>query len=280
MDAIKTINQPKMKKIILATILLVQIVTASAQTARHFVLNMTADSASTLTCYLADKPNERAVVCCPGGGYSHLAIDHEGHAWAPFFNQQGINFFVLKYRMPNGDRQRPISDALKAMRTVRDSASAWGVNPHDVGIMGFSAGGHLASTVCTHADSAARPDFAILFYPVITMGQGTHYGSKTNLLGKDADEETVREYSNELQVKTQVTPPAVILLANDDKGVPPLENGVAYYSAMHRAGNNCAIYVYSSGGHGFGFRTSFPYHQQMMVDLQAWLELLPYGSEK
>lgn len=115
-----------------------------------------------------------------------MAIDHEGHDWAPYFNEKGIAYFVLKYRMPNGDRSIPMGDACQAMRMVRDSAAVWGINPMDVGIMGFSAGGHLASTVSTHAEFDARPNFSILFYPVISMDKKvSHHGSCENFLGKD-----------------------------------------------------------------------------------------------
>ncbi len=120
----------------------------------------------------------RAVVACPGGGYSHLAFEHEGCDWAPYFNKQGIALIVLKYRMPNGDRTLPISDAEAAMKLVRDSANVWNLNPNDIGIMGSSAGGHLASTIATHAKPELRPNFQILFYPVITMDKSyTHRGS-------------------------------------------------------------------------------------------------------
>ena len=111
----------------------------------------------------------RPVVACPGGGYSHLAVDHEGYGWAPYFNKQGIALIVLKYRLPKGDRTLPFSDAEAAMKIVRDSADVWNLNPNDIGIMGSSAGGHLASTIATHAKPELRPNFQILFYPVITM---------------------------------------------------------------------------------------------------------------
>lgn len=251
------------------------VILSSAQTARKFTLELTPDGASTLTCYLADHPSGRAVVDCPGGGYVHLAMDHEGYDWADYFNRQGISFFVLKYRMPHGDRTLPVSDAEEAMRLVRDSADRWQISRYDVGIMGFSAGGHLASTVSTHAAFDARPDFSILFYPVITMGQGTHGGSKVNFLGTNPDEKLVDEFSNERQVRVHLTPPAVILLANDDNVVPPVENGVAYYSAMRKAGNDCSLYIYPTGGHGFGFRPSFTYHEQMLKDLTTWLQTHP-----
>ena len=154
------------------------------------VVSTDANDQAELTVYLpnAKKATGRAVVCCPGGGYSHLAMDKEGHQWAPFFNTQGIAFIVLKYRMPHGDRMVPISDAEEAVRTVRRNASEWHINPDDVGIMGFSAGGHLASTIATHSKGDAAPNFQILFYPVITMDPGfTHKGSHDNFLGTASD---------------------------------------------------------------------------------------------
>lgn len=125
----------------------------------------------------------RAVVICPGGGYEHLAMGHEGYDWGPFFNDMGIAAVVLKYRMPHGNPEVPVSDAEEAMRLVRRNAAKWKINPADVGIMGFSAGGHLASTIATHSTGDALPDFQILFYPVITMLQGyAHQGSRDNLI--------------------------------------------------------------------------------------------------
>ena len=255
--------------------------TALAQTARKFTLSNSSDGASTLTCYLPDHPSGRAVVDCPGGGYSHLAMDSEGHNWASFFNEKGIAFFVLKYRMPNGDRTIPMGDAYQAMRTVRDSAAQWKINPDDVGIMGFSAGGHLASTVSTHAPYEVRPDFSILMYTVISMDERiTHKGSCVNFLGEgQKDKNLVKEYSNDKQVKRHLTPPAVIIFANDDRAVPPVTNGVAYYSAMRNAGNDCSMFCYPKGGHGFGFRTGFAFHEQMLNDLSNWLQYLKAPKE-
>lgn len=263
------------KRNILSGFLLLIALSSAAQTARKFVLNITPDGASSLTCYLPAHPSGRAVVDCPGGGYTHLAIDNEGYQWADFFNHRGISYFVLKYRMPHGDRTLPISDAEQAMKIVRDSSARWQIDPYDVGIMGFSAGGHLASTLSTHAGYDVRPDFSILFYPVITMGKGCHQGSRDNFLGESPDERLVEDFSNDRQVRVHQTPPAVVFLANDDGGVPPVQNGVAYYSAMRNAGNDCALYVYPTGGHGFGFRTTFPYHDQMLDDLSSWLATHP-----
>ena len=125
--------------------------TVQAQTARKFTVNITPDGQASMVAYLPTEPTGRAIVDCPGGGYTHLATLHEGHDWAEWFNSQGIAFFVLSYRFPEGDRTRPLGDAQQAIRTVRDSAVVWGINPYDVGIMGFSAGGHLASAVSTHS---------------------------------------------------------------------------------------------------------------------------------
>ena len=240
----------------------------------------TADKAE-LTVYLpeAKKATGRAVVCCPGGGYSHLAMDHEGHQWATFFNSQGIALVVLKYRMPHGDRLVPISDAEAAVRTVRSHAAEWHVNPHDVGIMGFSAGGHLASTIATHAKGDAAPDFQILFYPVITMDLGfTHKGSHDNFLGAVPEgKKALKEYkkleldfSNDLQVN-RTTPRAFLALSDDDKAVPAA-NGFNYYQQLYKHDVPASIHIYPTGGHGWGYRESFVYHYQMIFELKGWLQ--------
>lgn len=212
----------------------------------------------------------RAVIACPGGGYSGLAMNHEGYDWAPYFNKQGIALIVLKYRMPHGDRTLPISDAEAAMKMVRDSADVWNLNPADIGIMGSSAGGHLASTIATHARPELRPDFQILFYPVITMDKSyTHSGSHDNLLGKDASTELETEFSNEKQV-TKATPRAFIAYSDDDKTVSPA-NGVNYYLSLHKKHVPAVLHIYAGGGHGWGIRENFIYKNEMLNDLSAWL---------
>ena len=212
----------------------------------------------------------RAVVICPGGGYSHLAMNHEGHDWAAFFNNMGIAAVVLKYRMPHGDCDVPVSDAEEAVRLVRRNAANWNIDPHDVGIMGSSAGGHLASTVATRAKGDALPDFQILFYPVITMMPDiTHKGSHDNFLGVKAKKRDEQEYSSDLQV-TRVTPRAFIALSDDDHTVLPA-NGVNYYIQLYRHDVPATLHVYPSGGHGWGNRDSFKYHNEMQLDLKAWL---------
>ena len=212
----------------------------------------------------------RAVVACPGGGYSGLAVNHEGYDWAPYFNKQGIALIVLKYRMPKGDRTLPISDAEAAMKMVRDIADVWNLNPNDIGIMGSSAGGHLASTIATHAPEALRPNFQILFYPVITMDKSfTHMGSHDNLLGKDASADLEKEFSNEKQV-TKETPRAFIVYSDDDKVVPPA-NGVNYYLALNKKGVPSVLHIYPTGGHGWGIREDFLYKSEMQNELTSWL---------
>ncbi len=254
---------------------------AATPTARQFVITFA--EGARLTAYLPTQPSGRAIVDLPGGGYSHLAVDHEGHQWADWMNRQGIAFFVLEYRMPKGDRTIPLTDAYRAMTTVRDSATAWRVNPYDVGIMGFSAGGHLASAVSTHAPWAARPNFSILFYPVVSMDERvTHKGSCANFLGAEGmkDQRLIQQWSNDACVRRHLTPPACVILSTDDRVVPPVTNGVAYYSAMRRAGNNCALYAYPSGGHGYGIRKNFAFHEQMLGDLKAWLATITSPREQ
>ena len=245
---------------------------------QKFTLKNSADGESEITVYLpaaelAAKANGRAIVDCPGGGYSHLAMDHEGHNWAEFYNNQGIAFIVLKYRMPNGDRNIPLSDAYNAIRTVRDSAAAWHINPNNVGIQGFSAGGHLASAVSTHAPYDVRPDFSILFYPVISMDEKlSHKGSCVGFLGESRENaDLVNEWSSDKAVRRHLTPPAILILANDDRAVPPATNAAAYYTAMRKAGNNVSMFCYPTGGHGFGFRDTWKYHELMKAELTQWL---------
>ncbi len=212
----------------------------------------------------------RAVIACPGGAYAGLAYNHEGYEWAPFFNKLGITFVVLKYRMPRGNREVPFSDAEEAIRLVKEKAKDWNINPNDVGIMGSSAGGHLASTVATHIKSDLRPAFQLLFYPVITMDKSfSHLGSHDNLLGKDASKELEDLYSNEKQV-TAETPRAYIAFSDDD-GTVPTKNGVYYYLALKENNVPASFFIYPSGGHGWGCREEFKYNKEMLQDLEAWL---------
>ncbi|KAF2329818.1 prolyl oligopeptidase family serine peptidase [Flavobacterium daemonense] len=221
----------------------------------------------TLTAYFADpeKSNGTSVIICPGGGYGMLAINKEGFKVAEWFNSLGINAFVLKYRLPSdlimkNKTVAPLQDAQEAVRLVRRNAVKWKLNPNKIGIMGFSAGGHLASTLSTHyndkvytpADTtSAKPNFSILIYPVISMQEGiTHQGSKDNLLGKNASIEISEKYSNEKQI-TATTPKAFLVHATDDKAVP-VENSINYYLALKKEKISAEMHLYENGGHGFG----------------------------
>jgi len=262
-----------MKKAVLLCMLLIATL-AQAQTARKFTLNLTDDGKAQMVCFLPTAPSGKAIVGVPGGGYSVLSNTHEGYLASDWLNGQGISYFVVNYRLPNGDRTLPISDVENGIRIVRDSAAVWGINPHDVGIMGFSAGGHLASVISTHAAFDVRPDFSILFYPVISMDEAvSHKWSCRNFLGEEGQKnpELVRDFSTQNAVRRHLTPPALIIMASDDRLVPPVTNGVQYYSAMRNAGNECAMYIYPTGDHGFGFGPWFKYHDQMLTDIGNWL---------
>lgn len=252
--------------------------TAQAQTARKFTINLTDDGKAQMVCFLPEKPSGRAIVGVPGGGYSMLSNTHEGYQASDWLNQKGIAYFVVNYRLPNGDRTIPIGDVEKGFRTVRDSASVWGIHPRNVGIMGFSAGGHLASVISTLSEFEVRPDFSILFYPVISMDEKlTHRFSCINFLGRDGqkDESLVRKYSTQNAVRRHLTPPAIIISGNNDQLVPFVTNGLEYFKAMRNAGNDCAMYVYPTDNHGFGFSSNFKFRAQLLTDLGTWLDNLP-----
>lgn len=224
-------------------------------------------SEATLTIYPASKPNGQVIIACPGGGYAGIATTHEGHDMATWFNTQGITYAVLHYRMPYGKHEIPLSDAHQAIRYMRKHASQWSIN--QIGIMGSSAGGHLASTAATHFTEDTRPDFQILFYPVVTMSDYTHQGSKDNLLGKNPTDELVRLYSNEMQVNAQ-TPPAFIMHSSDDT-VVPVANSINYYMNMVKQGVMATMHLYPIGGHGWGYNENFPYKSQWKNELEKWL---------
>jgi len=221
----------------------------------------------TLTPYLApkEKATGAAVVICPGGGYGHLA-EHEGRPVAEWLNTIGVTAFVLKYRLgPRYHHPAMLQDAARAIRLVRARAAEWGLDPARVGILGFSAGGHLASTAGTHFDAgkadaadplervSSRPDVMILIYPVITMREKTHAGSKKNLLGDNPTSELVALLSNEEQV-TKETPPAFLVHTMTDTAVP-VENTLMFVSALRRAGVPFELHLYERGPHGFGLGT-------------------------
>lgn len=234
-----------------------------------------------ITIYPAAKPNGIAILMCPGGGYARLAMNHEGHDMAAWFNAQGITYAVLKYRMPNGHHEVPLSDAEQAIRMVREHAAEWGVNPRRVGIMGASAGGHLAASLATlYSSDETRPDFQILFYPVISMQKGvTHGGSRLNLIGENPSQELEQKYSLERQVSPR-TPQAFIMLSSDDGAVPPI-NGIGYFLALRDHKVPASLHAYPTGGHGWGFRDNFPYKRQWTGELEKWLrEGLVFENKK
>ena len=247
----------------------------SEATARKFTLNLTADGKAQMVCYLPKSPNGKAIVGIPGGGYSVLSNTHEGtmaHAW---LNEHGIAYFVVNYRLPDGDRSKPIGDVEQGFRIVRDSATVWGIDSQKVGIMGFSAGGHLSSVISTHSAPEVRPNFTILFYPVISMDENvSHKWSCRNFLGEEGQKDAalVRDFSTQNAVRKGETPPAIIIMSSDDGLVPPLTNGLEYYKAMKEAGNECAMMIYPDGGHGYGFGPWFKYRDAMLATLEKWLE--------
>lgn len=225
-----------------------------------------------LYVYPADKAlnTHQAVLICPGGAYSILAINHEGHDVARWLASKGVTGIVLKYRMPNHHSQVPLSDAQEAMNIIRGHAREWAIDSSKVGVCGFSAGGHLASTLSTKAISSARPNFSILFYPVISLQDGiTHKGSRENLLEDNTDKNLVDKFSNEKHVDAQ-TPATLLLLADDDKAVVP-ENSILYYSALKNSHIAASMHIFPSGGHGFGFRTSYKYHENIKAIISDWL---------
>jgi acetyl esterase/lipase len=227
-----------------------------------------------VTVYLPEegKATGRAVVICPGGGYSGVALLKEGHEPARWLAGRGIAGIVLKYRMPNGHGNIPADDARAAIRMVRDNAAKWGVDPAKVGVMGFSAGGHLAATVSVHHRDGARPDFSILIYPVITFDERfTHRGSRERLAGPQPADETLKYFATDKQVDA-ATPTAFLALSDDDRTVDP-RNSTLYYNAMKEAKVAAELHVYPAGGHGWGgWRESFAFSDEFLTSLGRWLD--------
>jgi acetyl esterase/lipase len=246
----------------------------------------------TLTAHLspADKATGTAVVVCPGGGYSGRATDHEGKQIADWLNARGAHAFVLKYRTANESKVKPpiepgpMLDVQRAIRTVRAKAKDWGVDPKRIGVWGFSAGGHLASTAATHFDAgdpkatdpidqaSSRPDFAILAYPVISMKEGvTHGGSRNNLIGAKADPKLIEFYSNELRV-TKDTPPTFLFHTVEDKAVL-IENSKLFEAALKKAGvEGCKLYIEEKGPHGIGLGQKLKEPSKWPTELEAWMK--------
>jgi acetyl esterase/lipase len=213
------------------------------------------------------KTSDAAVIICPGGGYGILAIDHEGYDIAAWFNERGVTAFVLKYRLPQDElfenaEIRPLQDAQQAIRLVRTNAAKYGISPDKIGIMGFSAGGHLASTASTHFDTqvgeitdpaiSVRPDFSLLIYPVITFTEAnTHSGSRDNLVGVNASAAKIEYYSNEKHVSAN-TPPAFLISTADDWVSP--ENSIMYFQACRKNNVPVEMHIYEKGGHGYALK--------------------------
>jgi Esterase/lipase len=245
---------------------------------QHRIVNI---SEAAVTVQLPATKNVRAaVIICPGGGYVAEAAFHEGYQFADWLNEQGIVGIVLKYRLPNGHADIPLIDAKRAMRLVRSRAAEWNIDPRKIAVAGFSAGGHLASTLGTHFDDgdlqssdpierySSRPDLMLLFYPVISMQKGiTHAGSRLNLLGSDPTVQMERFYSNEFQVKPTI-PPAILFLSDDDGAVPPV-NSILFYNALKENKIPASLAVFPTGGHGWGMRTNISFWKiwrEMLVD--------------
>ncbi len=256
-------------------------------TVRDNITRIAKVSRPTLTIFKPEKPNGKSVIICPGGGYTILAFDHEGIRVAEQLNKWGVTAFVLKYRLPDDTTMidkslAPLQDAQQAVRLVRTNAKEWGLDKNKIGIMGFSAGGHVASSAATHfnykADinnkdtTSVRPDFAILIYPVISFDSSiTHKGSKTNLIGANPTNEKSEFFSNELQV-TKNTPPAFLIHAGDDSGVP-VENSIRFYQACIKNKVPAELHLYPNGGHGFGMYNKTT-TDNWMERLSNWLNSL------
>lgn len=238
-----------------------------------------------------DRATGAAVIVLPGGGYARLSDVKEGSAVAEMFNRHGITAFVLKYRLgPRYNQPAPLLDAARAMRIVRSRASEWNLDPNKIGILGFSAGGHLASTLGTKFDAgkpddsdpiervSSRPDLMMLIYPVITMGEFTHAGSKKNLLGENPTPELVKKYSNELQV-TKDTPPTFLVHTTTDTGVP-VENSTLFAAALRKAGVKFEMHIYELGPHGFGLAPTDSYLASWADRCIDWLRLYNFLPRK
>lgn len=238
-----------------------------------------------LTLFLPapSRANGAAVVICPGGGYGFLAIDHEGQQIGEWLNARGVAAFMLRYRIaPRYHHPAPLQDVQRALRTVRARAAEWRVDPQRIGVWGFSAGGHLASTAGTHFDAggpqaedpidrvSCRPDFMVLSYPVITLSPPyTHLGSRDNLLGKDPDPRLVERFSNEKQV-TSATPPTFLFHTTTDEAVP-VENSVLFYLALRKAGVPAEMHIYEKGPHGVGLAAADPILSTWPKHLEDWM---------
>lgn len=243
----------------------------------------------TLSVFVPEKPNGTSVVICPGGGYAFLAINKEGYKVAKWLNTLGITAFVLKYRLPSDLIMKdktigPLQDAQESIRLIRRNAEKWKLNTEKIGVMGFSAGGHLAATLSTHYKDAiykvtdsinARPDFSVLIYPVISMEENsTHKGSRNNLLGATPSAALVEKYSNEKQIDS-LTPSTFIAHSMDDKTVP-LENSINYFLALKKNNISSEIHMYQTGKHGFGLGREGTTSLNWTKQCEDWLRINNY----
>jgi acetyl esterase/lipase len=253
------------------------------------ILRISGVTVPTIAAYIApkEKATGAAVMICPGGGYGILAASHEGSDFAKWFNERGISAFVLKYRLPNEkgmthQHEVPLMDAMQGMKLIRQNAAKWGIDVNKIGVMGFSAGGHLAATLSTHynmgekASPDGKPNFSILIYPVISFQPAiSHGGSRDNLLGPEKSDELIKYYSNELQVSDQ-TPPAFMVHAMDDTGVP-VENSIEYYLALKKKKIPAEMHLYPKGGHGYGMRTEGKGSlANWPAAMEGWLKAMGY----
>ena len=263
-----------MKKVFIYTlVVLLTIVIVGVIVVRNSVIHVQLPHGAVLHVLPAPMNNQThgAIMLCPGGGYRYLSKLNEGYLWFPFFYRQGFTVAMLEYRLPNRKPQVPMIDAAEAIKLMRARAEEWHYDKNNVGVMGFSAGGHLASTLLVSDRASVRPDFGILFYPVISMKKElTHLGSHDHLLGENATERLEIQYSNELRVSDQL-PPTYIALSVDDPKVNP-QNSIRFYKEMRDKNRPAKLRVYPSGGHGWGYLPTFTYHQQMLDDLSDWLE--------
>lgn len=225
--------------------------------------------------YHADKEKAtgQSVVICPGGGYAKLSMDQEGYLMAQWLAKNGITGVVLEYRLPNGHKEVPLEDVVEAIRIVRKKAKKWNLDPAKVGVMGFSAGGHLAASASNIPAVEDRPNFSILFYPVLTVGDfNTHRGSFRNLLGKKHTEAEANEWAMD-KIASEQTPPTILLLSDDDTTVPAA-GAALYYAALRYHGVKAAMYVFPEGGHGWGNYDKFSYQKEWQHLLLRWLKEL------
>lgn len=237
------------------------------------IINVQLPHRAVLHVLPASKDNHAhsAIIICPGGGYRYLERWSEGYMWFPYFHLRGYTVAMLEYKMPKLDHLSPLTDATDAIRLMRQRAAEWNYDANSVGIMGFSAGGHVASSLIVSNDSTSRPDFGILFYPVVSMKKElTHKGSHDHLLGENASEELENQYSNDLHV-SENTPPVYIAVASNDVKVNP-ENSLRFYDAMRAKDRPVTLRVYPSFVHGWGYQLTFDYHSKMLENLAEWLK--------